>query len=242
MYLNNNEGGRVLDSSLMSSFGMWLACGLMVGVIVFQSILYFRVGKKEAQKLGVPSGTINASIRAAAITSVGPTLSAAIVLLSLVITVGSPMAWMRLNDIGAARTELSVVALAKSILPATASADEAFTFASWGMALNNMGWMAVTLFATHRMGATVNKMNEKINPLLVKAVMGGASIGLFAYLLSNNLVGKKSPQWIAAFAAGVSIILMNTAFAKNQRLQELSLGIAMIIGMVCGSVVIGMTG
>lgn len=231
-----------MENSLMNGFGMWIACSFMVVVIVVQSIMYFNLGKKEAIRLGIPQQTINASIRSAAITSVGPTLSSAIVLLSLVITVGTPMAWMRLNDIGAARTELSVVALAKSILPATASANEAFSFASWGMALNNVGWMAVTLLITPRMGWAVNKMNEKINPLIVKAIMGGASIGLFAYLLSNNIVGKQSPQWIAAITAGLSIILMNRIFARNQRMLELTLGLAMLIGMFFGSLAVKMAG
>lgn len=230
-----------MESSLANSFSMWIACSFMVIVIVFQSVLYFRLGRKEASRLGIPQQTVNASIRAAAITAVGPTLSAAIVLLSLVVTVGTPMAWMRLNDIGAARTELSVVALAKTLLPEGTTADDMFTFAAWGMAFNNMGWMLVTLLVTPRMGLAVDKMNEKINPLMVKAIMAGASIGLFSYLLSNNLVGRKSPFWVAAITAGIAIIVMNKIFAKNQRMLELSLGIAMIIGMIFGSIAVNMT-
>lgn len=223
-----------MESNLMNSLGMWIVCSFMVIVIVLQSVLYFRLGKKTATELDIPKDTVNRSIRAAAITAIGPTFSAAIVLLSLVVTLGTPMAWMRLNDIGAARTELSVVALSQSILPAGATPDEAFTFASWGMALNNAGWMLVTLLITKRMGWAVNKMNDKFNPLMVKAVMGGASVGLFAYLLSNNIVGKPRPQYIAAIASGASIILINKFLGKNQRLQELSLGIAMVIGMIFG--------
>lgn len=225
-----------MESTLMNSPGMWIVCSFMVIVIVLQSILYFRHGKKTAEALGIPKDTVNRSVRAASITAMGPTLSAVIVLLSLVVTLGTPMAWMRLNDIGAARTELSVVALSESILPAGATADEAFTFASWGMAFNNAGWMLVTLLITKRMGWAVGKMNEKFNPLMVKAVMAGASVALFAYLLSNNIVGKASPQYIAAITSGTSIILINKFFGKNQRLQELSLGIAMVIGMIFGSI------
>lgn len=229
-----------MESTLMNSLGLWITGGLMVFVIVVQSVFYFSLGKKEAKKLGVPEKTVKASIRAASLTAIGPTLSSVIVLLSLVVTVGAPMAWMRLNDIGAARTELSVAALAQSLLPETASAETTFAFISWGMALNNVGWMVVALLVTKRMGWAVGKMNEKFNPKMVKAVMAGASVGLFAYLLSNSLVGNASPQYVAAVTSGIAMILISKLFAKNQRLQELSLGLAMIIGMVVGSIVSGM--
>lgn len=230
-----------MESSLMNSPGLWISCSFMILVIIIQSILYFRLGKKTAIELGISKETIKRSVRAASITALGPTLSAVIVLLSLVVTLGTPMAWMRLNDIGAARTELSIVALAQSILPASATPDEMFTFASWAMTFNNMGWMLVALLITKRMGWAVNKMNEKFNPQMVKAVMGGASIGLFAYLLSNNLVGKSSPQYVAAISSGIAIVFINKIFAKSQWMQELSLGIAMIIGMIFGSITSGIT-
>ena len=52
---------------------------------------------------------------------------------------------MRLNDIGAARTELSMIALASGILGVSPSSSafgvQAFTYSIWGMALKS-SWMA----------------------------------------------------------------------------------------------------
>ena len=225
-----------------NSVGMWIACSFMLIVILTQSVLYFKLGRRRAKELGISAETQKQSIRAAAITAIGPSLSMVIVLLSLVIVVGSPLAWMRLNDIGAARTELSVVSIVKNLIPATADPTQSLSYYSWGMALNNMGWMLVALILTPRMGWAVEKMNSKFDPKLVKAVMMGASIGLFAFLLANNTVGKATPYWIGALAAGISIILINRLFRTNQRLLELSLGIAMIIGMIAASIAASVMG
>ena len=69
--------------------------------------------------------------------------------------------------------------------------------------------------------------------------MSGAAVGLFAYLVPNNLIGKASPYWIAAVVSGGSILVINKVFKNQQRLQEFSLGIAMILGMIAASVANG---
>lgn len=222
--------------TMKNGFGMLAACSIMVIVILVQSILFFRLGRKRAKELGIPNHVIKDSAVAAAVTAVGPTLSMAIVILSLVAVVGGPMAWMRLNDIGAARTELSVISMVESVLPANYTEADYFTFASWGMALNNVGWMAVSLFLTPNMGRAVDAMNTKFNPKSVKLVMSAAALALFAYLWGNAVIGKAAPYYVAAGVSAVSILLIKKLFGNKKRIQELSYGIAMIIGMIGGSV------
>ncbi|MEI3362017.1 MAG: DUF5058 family protein [Oscillospiraceae bacterium] len=59
-------------------------------------------------------------------------------------------------------------------------------------------------------------MNKKLNPKWVKLLMGGATLGLFAYLLTNQLVGKTSIKWAAAVLSGVIMLVLTTAFKKRQ--------------------------
>ena len=91
------------------------------------------------------------------------------------------------------------------------------------MALNNLGWLVIVLLLNHRMSGIVVKMNEKLNPKWVKLLMGGATLGLFAYLLTNQLVGKTSIKWAAAILSGVIMLVLTTAFKKHQRIQELEM-------------------
>lgn len=221
---------------LVNGLGLWIAGSFMVLVILVQSILYFRLGKNEADRLDIPHDDIVGAIRAAVITSIGPTLSSVIVLLSLVVVIGTPMAWMRLNDIGAARTELTIVSMSQALLPPGASDVQGFVFASWGQAFNNVGFMVVALLTISRIGWAVDIMNKRFNPKMVRAVMGGAAIGLFAFLVSNNLIKRPSAYWVAAASAGIFIIIVNKVFGKYQRFQELSLGLAMVVGMIAASI------
>lgn len=65
---------------------------------------------------------------------------------------------------------------------------KAFSYALWGMALNNAGWMLVALLFVKRMNSAISKMNQKYDPAWVKLIMTGAAIGLFASLWSPALI------------------------------------------------------
>lgn len=178
-------------------------------------------------------------MRSAVITSIGPSISPAIILMSLIAVVGAPTTWMRLNDIGAARTELSMIALASGILGVSPSSSafgvQAFTYSIWGMALNNLGWLLVALFLTHRMSGTVKWLYSKYDPKWIKNLMFGATIGLFAYLLSSQVVKSTSLKMdflAAALISGLTMVVFSKVLKNHQKLQELALGIAMLVGML----------
>ncbi|KAK2243566.1 hypothetical protein XC31_19160, partial [Clostridioides difficile] len=190
---------------------------------------------KEASNLGIERKGIKAAIRSASVTAIGPSLSPVITLLSLVAVIGAPTTWMRLCDVGAARTELGVISLTSNLsgveVGSAAFGAEAFSYALWGMALNNLGWLLVVFILGHRMRGIVEKMNVKYNPTWVKKLLAGATVGLFAYLLSNQIKTFEIPKLTPAVISAIVMLVLTTLFKKNQRLQELSLGIAMLIGM-----------
>lgn len=225
----------------VNSFDMWIACSIMVIAVVAQSAVFFRAGLKRARELNIPREKLIHGCRSAAITAIGPTLSSCIVLLTLVAVIGAPSAWMRLNDIGAARTEIAVATMVESVIPAGSNPTVKLAYTQWAMGLNNMGWMLVALLLTPSMGTMLNKMNSNFNPKAVKMVMHGAALGLFANLLAGGTLGKAMPSWFAAGAAVFGIVFILKFFGKNQRLLELSLGIAMVIGMTVGAAYYYMT-
>lgn len=179
-------------------------------------------------------------MRSAMFTAIGPSFAPVIVLLSLVAVLGTPTTWMRMNDIGAARTELAMSNLAAGVLGGELQVGvftpEMFGAATWGMALNNVGWMLVVLLLTHRMSKAISWMNTKYNPKWIKLMMGGAMIGLFAYLTANSVVGKTSPYVIAAVAAATCMVIISKTLKKYPRLQEVALGISMIVGMASATI------
>ncbi|WP_371377297.1 DUF5058 family protein [Sporomusa aerivorans] len=227
--------------TIINSPGMWLASSIIVIVILIQSLVYLREAFKTAEKLNMPREKCYAGMRSAMITAIGPALAPVIVLLALIAVVGAPTAWMRLNDIGAARTELAMVTLAAKVIgvdPQSAAFNlKAYTYSLWGMALNNMGWMLVALLFTPKMGGMVTKLNQRYDPKWIKYLMSGASVGLFAFLLSGQLINAKVGNWYAAFISAAFMLIISRIFKKQQRLQEVALGISMIAGMMLATVI-----
>lgn len=220
--------------SVINSPAMWIASSIMVIVVVTQSLLFMREAFKAADDLNIPRGDCIKGLRSAMITAIGPSLGPVVILLALVAILGAPTTWMRMNDIGAARTELAMATMSAKVYGVelrSAGFDlQAFTYAIWGMAFNNLGWMTVALIFVNRMNKAIKTMNEKSDPQWIKLFMAGAAIGLFAYLWSGPLI-KGGGNLVAGILSFVSMYLISKFCGKYPRLQEPALGIAMLIGM-----------
>ena len=195
---------------------------------------------KEAERLGISVDKRIAGMRSAAITAIGPAMSPVIIMMAMMAVVGAPTTWLRMNNIGAARTELAMMTMATGVNPEVpAGSIMSFAYGLWGMAINDAGWMLVTLLLTHRMGKIVEKMNSKYDPVWVKLAITGATIGLFAFLLAPRMVPFKAPFWSTVIISACTMLFINRVFAKYQRLQELSLGLSMLAGMYVTVAVFG---
>ena len=221
--------------TVMNSPGMWLACSLMVLVVMGQSIVFLRAAFKAAPELGISREVCYTAMRSAAYTAIGPALGPVIILIVLMDTLGAPTAWMRLLDIGAAHTELVASTIGAQVagvdLRSTAFDLRAYSYSLWASALNNFGWMAVTLLVTPKMGGAISVLTKKTNPRMVALLIVGASIGLFSFLLSNQLVGGKPGNMSAAIVAATAFLVLGLVSKKFPRVREFSLGIAMVAGI-----------
>ena len=220
----------------LSSPVMWIVSAPLVIISVSQAIMFLGRCRKEAAAIGISKEKVNSAMRSSALTALGPSLSPVIVMLSLIVSIGAPTAWMRLCDVGAARTELGVCSLMASLLGVEMNTEtfgaEAFTYSLWGMALNNFGWLGMVFFFTHRMDGITAKMEEKFDSKWIKVMMNSASIGLFAYLLINQIQSLAMTKLTPAVIGAVMQLLITKGFRKNKRLQELSLGISLLCGML----------
>jgi len=228
--------------AIINSPGMWLACGMMVLVVMGQSLVFLRAAFKAAPEMGLSRDDCFTAMRAAAYTTFGPALGPVVILIVLMDTLGAPTAWMRLLDIGAAHTELVASTLGAQVygvdLRSAAFDLKAFSYSSWAMALNNMGWMVVTLLVTPKMEGAVATLTKKTNPRMVALLSVGAGLGLFSFLLSNQLVGGKPGNATAAVAAALAFLLLGLCSKKFPRLREFSLGIAMMAGIFAAQAMI----
>ena len=93
-------------SSMANSIIMWLACAPGVLIVLFQAYLFFRRSKKDALRVGLTEKQVKAAIRSATVTSVGPCFVMLTAMLSLMLYVGAPLAWLRVDFIGSVSYEL----------------------------------------------------------------------------------------------------------------------------------------
>lgn len=225
--------------AIINSWGMWVASSFMVIVLIVQAALFMWISFREARNINMPRQVCIKGIRSAVITAIGPSLTPIIILVSLIAVLGAPTAWMRLNDIGAARTELAMSNLAANVygvdLRSPAFDLQGFSYCLWGMALNNLGFIALAMLLTHRMGGMLDKLNAKADPKWIKYMLGGVAIALFSFLLTTNTVATKTLKpgnFYAAIASAIAFLLISKAVKKVRILQEPALGIAMFVGML----------
>ena len=231
-------------NSIIESPMLWILSGIMVVVSVVQAIVFLRNALKEADKIGITKEKRKASIRSSVITSLGPSLAPVVSVLALIAVIGGPTTWMRLSDVGAARTELGVVSLMANITGAEVGGDSfgltEFIHALWGMALNNAGWLIIVFFLVHRMDKMTTWMSNKYDPKWIKTLMGAATMALFAYLLGNQIYTFDfKGTWLPAVLAGAMMLFMTTVLKKYPRLQEVALGVALIFGMLVTQAIVG---
>lgn len=187
-------------SVIQNNLGMWICAAFMIAIILIQAVLYLKLSRKEATTLGLPAEQQKEAMRSAAVTAVGPALALSIMLITLMTTLGGPTAWMRMNDVGSGRSELAIASMVSDMVTAAEGTPE------WD--LQNFS------YAVWAQGIDV----------------AGWLVSLFTYLLLNTVYQKTSPYIAAAVFGAITMFVMNKVFRKNKRLQELSLGIAIIVG------------
>lgn len=221
-------------STIQNSAGLWICAAVMVILIVVQAIVYLVVSKKEATKLGISKEKQHQAMRSAAITCIGPSLALCIMLITLMASLGAPTAWMRLNDVGSGRSELAIAGMVEDLVTAEEGTYEwdiqNFSYAIWAQGIDVVGWLLggiITIIVGKKL---TDKMNEKMDTKWVKMLMGGCLISLFTYLLANQTYNKGNAYIASAVFGGLTMFVLNMVFKKNKRLQELSLGIAILVG------------
>lgn len=225
-----------LFQQIINRWDIWLCCAIMIAMVVAQSVVFLRNALREAERLEINAPRRHSAIRAACISAVGPSLSPVVIALSMMAIVGAPSAWMNLNNIGAARTELANIAIGAGFAGVESLTGniglQAWSYALWTCALNGAGWMLVVFFLNHRMDQITQSLYKRYDKALISTLMGAAVTGLFCYLLGNQIVNKSWDYYLAAAISGGCMLVLVRFCKKSHVLQEISLGISMLAGML----------
>lgn len=221
---------------ISNSLIVYALCGITVVIALIQAVSYIKMAKKMTVKANIPQSVPKTAFRVGLISAIGPALGVFIVMVGLMTSIGGPMAWMRLSIIGAAPTELTAATLGAEAagvqLGSTGFTLEVMAVTWFVMALNGAGWLVVTGLFTPALETMRNKMSGG-DPKWLIVMSGACSLGIFGYLNANEI----SKGWgnTAAVIGGIgAMILLDKLVVKRfPKVREYTLGIAMIVGMVC---------
>ena len=232
---------------IANSIPMWVACGVPVCLIIFQAVLFLSKARQASKDIAIPDETVKKAIRASAITSIGPSLVILSGMLSLLVTVGGPVGWMRLSLIGSVMFEGIAAGIGTQQVGVTLGADPmtptALAMAVWTMVLCSIGWVIFATFSASRM----EKIQHKITGGSTKRmgiISGAAIIACFSSFVGSHLIKANaevgfyfSKNAIAAILGALFMFIMLRISAKHKKLAEWNLTIAMILAMIVSAIV-----
>lgn len=227
--------------SLANSPVLWIIALFIIGMVIFQAIMFYRIAKEAAPAAGLDALDVKRAARTGFISSIGPSFGIAIVIISLLALLGSPITLMRIGIVGSAATETAAAQIGANAFGVELGGEgfnaQAFTTMVWTMCLGGMGWLLFTFFFTKSLGKTESKVRKK-NPKVMAVVSLAAMLGAFGYLLTEQMVKGLNYSAAAVVSLVIMVVIMKVADRRDiSWLREWSLGISMVCGMVGGTLI-----
>ena len=242
---------------IANSLPMWIACAFPVCLVIVQAVLFWRDAWKAGEHTDLTKTQMKRAAKSSAITSIGPSIVVLSGMLSLLVTVGAPIGWMRLSMIGSVMFESVAAGLGTSAIGVTLGTDtmtdEALAMALWTMILCSIGWVIFATIMANRMDKLEKKVTRGSSAML-GVIASSAIIGVFASLMANylskpfiNMIQKASAavtinSWKSVLSSvlGAAIMFALTKIAKKKGwhwLSEWSLTITILAAMIITALV-----
>lgn len=226
---------------IANSIPMWIAAGLAVSLAIVQAGIFAKKSYSTGKEIGLTEVQMKGAMKSSFITSIGPSVVILTGLLSLLVTVGGPMAWMRLSFIGSVMFELMAAAFGTEAVGVKMGVDPmtnvAFANAIWTMILGSIGWIIFATISANKMGKAQEKFS-KGDKMLLTVISIAAILGSFGSLSSGHLVAMNKNS-IACVAGGLIMAIIGPIGDKKniQWIKEWSLAIALFGGMLVAAII-----
>ena len=236
---------------------MWIACGIPVVFVMIQAIFFARGAYSAGKKVGLADEKMKKAMKSSAVTSIGPSIVVLSGMLSLLVTVGGPVGWMRLSMIGSVMFESIAAGLGTSAVGVTLGTDpmteEALGMAVWTMILCSIAWVLFATFSANKMDKIEHRLS-KGNSGTLTTIASAAIIGVFSAMVASHLskpfysmmlkadATAMSSAWhnMLACILGAVIMLILTKIANKNNigwLKEWALTITILGAMIITALV-----
>jgi len=226
---------------IANSIPMWLACALPVAFVILQAVLFARGAYKSGKKLGLNDKQMKKAMKSSAVTSIGPSIVVLSAMLSLLVSVGGPIGWMRLSMIGSVMFESIAAGFGTASVGVQLGADTltplALDMAVWTMILGSIGWIIFATISASRMDKVQHKISGG-DPAKLMAISSAAIIGAFSSMSSSHLIKLNKNSVACVLGAVFMAILLTISEKKNIKwLKEWNLTISILAAMIITAVI-----
>ena len=217
---------------------MWILALAIVGMVVFQSILFRRQAVKYANEHNLLTKEQISKLSRIGITAaIGPAIAVIVVALSLVANVGGPMTLMRVGIIGSAGTELRAATTSAMVAGITLGQQpltmKAFGAALFGCTFMASGYLVGIPIIVRLMEAGLKAANKAGNGGLGNKILTYLMIvplGMIFWMIYNYC--KASMVNLVCVITGFLVKILCDVLAKKiSWMDQWSLGFAVLAGM-----------
>ncbi|MBZ2175493.1 DUF5058 family protein [Schnuerera sp. xch1] len=218
---------------------MWLMVLPAIIVVLAQVFFIAKRAFATAEEVEMTKEESRKAFRIGFVSGIGPALSVFIVMVAMIAVLGGPITWLRTVIIGAASTELTAATFGAEAMGVEFGSPEygitEYANSILAMVLNGSGWLIICGLFTDKLGVIQDKIAGGNTALY--GIIGSAAItAAFSFLLSDHLRAGGGSA-LTAVISGLTMVVIMRICKKYPKLEELSLGIAMVIGMAVSAIV-----
>lgn len=223
-----------LEIANSSYFYLW--GGIILLVILVQSILFIRLAWKEGKRIGLTNKRMLQGLRAGMVSAIIPSIPIVIALVAMAGALGIPFPWIRLSVIGSAPYELLAAGIGAKSMGVAELGGKGYTqfvFANsvWVMTIGAM-WSGLMVFFFNKMLKKTYKKIEKKDPNWMKIITSAAFFGVICLFLAEPIVKGGLP--LVTMISGALLMVICAVLIKKfeiKWLKEFAVPISMVGAM-----------
>ena len=241
-----------------NSYVLYIIVAVIIVAVLAQSIFFLVRAVKRAKEINIDKAKIKSTITSSAIFTVAPAISILVGVVTLSVSLGVPLPWLRLSVIGSLSYETVAAGAAQSALGLTMGKlvdnAQAFVTIAWVMTLGMVIGLVLTPLLTKKIQSGLIKLenkDKKRSEILNNAMFLGmisAFLGyvfcdvtnLFqseAWLIENGFTSRTSGL-IPVFVMMVSAVTMVICGILSKKLKQRWItDYALPLSLVCGMAV-----
>ncbi len=224
---------------------LFVMVGIIIAVVLFQSVFFLVRALKRAKELGIESSTIKKTISSSAIFTIAPAIAVLVGVVALSKSLGIPLPWLRLSVIGSITYETVAAGNALEALGQSAgqtiSDPSVYVTVVWVMTLSIAASLILAPLVTKKIQSGMTKMglkDKKWGEIFNNAMFLGMISAFLGYVFCDvTYIGKGFLQGLTPVCVmGVSAVVMAVlgllaTKLKIRWLTDYALPISLIVGM-----------